>query len=82
MLTKANIEKLDRLLLERFGDKVGRGLAVEVCRRREYLNVRKSLFGPVLTVCSQDSETRSRTGHNARYKLMFVVERREYRAWT
>jgi hypothetical protein len=50
MLTKANIEKLIRLLLERFGDKVGRGLAVEVCRLREYLNVR-NLFLPRSSPC-------------------------------
>jgi hypothetical protein len=28
-----NIHALDQLLLERFGDKVGRGLAAELCER-------------------------------------------------
>jgi len=32
MLTKANMHALDRLLLERFGGKVGRGLALELSR--------------------------------------------------
>jgi hypothetical protein len=39
MLTKANISAaLDRLLLERFGCKVGRGLVLEFSRRREDSN--------------------------------------------
>jgi hypothetical protein len=31
MLRQAKVFALDRLLLERFGDKVGRGLAAELC---------------------------------------------------
>jgi len=37
MLTKANMYALDRLLLERFGGKVPRGLALELSCRRETL---------------------------------------------
>ena len=69
MLTKANLSAaLNRLLLECFGGKVGRGLAFDLCDRSHF-----SLFGPVLTVYSQGSEIRSRTRHNAKYKLMFAV---------
>jgi hypothetical protein len=82
MLRKAKVCVLDQLLLERFGGKVGRGLALERSRRHEASSQAKSLFGPALTVCSQDSETLSRTGHNGRCKLMFAGKRRGCRAWT
>ena len=73
MLRKAKVYALDRLLLERFGGKMGRGLAPEYSRRRAHSRRLESLFTPVLTVYSQGSETRSRTRHNARCKLQFVV---------
>jgi hypothetical protein len=82
MIRKANVCALDQLLLERFGSKVGRGLALQLARRRESSGRVESLFTPALTVCSQDSETRSRTGHNGRCKQMFADKRRECRAWT
>jgi hypothetical protein len=37
--TLVNIEKLDRLLLERFGGKVGRGQALESSRRCELFHL-------------------------------------------
>jgi hypothetical protein len=80
MLRKAKVYALGRLLLEHFGGKVaGAGPS--------YLpdvgNVQTSVvFAPVLTVCSQDSETRSTKGHNAEYKQTFAVEQRRHRAWT
>jgi hypothetical protein len=40
MLRKAKVYALDRLLLERFGGKVGRGLALVSSRRRELPDVR------------------------------------------
>jgi hypothetical protein len=82
MLGKAKLYGFDQILLERFGGKVGRGLAVELSRRRDLSGRAESLFAPVLTVCSQDSETCSKTGHNARCKQMFAARRRECRAWT
>jgi hypothetical protein len=40
MLRKAKVCVLVRLLLERFGGKVGRGMAAELSRRRECPGVR------------------------------------------
>jgi hypothetical protein len=40
MIRKAKVYVLDRLLLERYGGKVGRGLALKLCRRREHLSAR------------------------------------------
>ncbi len=74
----AKVYALDRLLPERFGGKVGRGLAVESSRRREHLGRAASLFAPILTVYTKGSETRLETGDNGpKCKLMFVVERKE-----
>ena len=68
MMLKAKVYALARLLLGRSGGKVGGGLALDLCDRSHF-----SLFGPVLTDYSKCSENRSRTRHNARCKLMFVV---------
>jgi hypothetical protein len=65
MLRKAKVHALDRLLWERFGGKGVGGVAVEGSRRCETPRHLESLFAPVLTVCSQGSENRSATGHNA-----------------
>jgi hypothetical protein len=65
MLMISKVCALDRLLLERFWGKAGRGLTIESSRCRERPGRAESLFEPVLIVCSQGSETRSRTGHNA-----------------
>jgi hypothetical protein len=40
---------LDRLLLQRFQGKVGRGLAIQLARRRGASKQAESLFTPVLT---------------------------------
>jgi hypothetical protein len=45
MLTKANVHALDRLLLKRFGGKVGRGLALRLSRRQEHLSARNFYLG-------------------------------------
>ena len=82
MLGKAKVYVLDQLLLEFYRGKVGRGLVLETSGQHDYSTRVESLFTPALTVYSQDSETRSRTGHNGRYKQQLVVERRECRAWT
>jgi hypothetical protein len=81
MLRTAKVYALDRLLPTRFGGKAGRGLALE-SRRRERAGQADSLFRPVLTVCSQDSENPSVTGHNAGCKHQFAAEREEHRTWT
>jgi hypothetical protein len=78
MIRRASTYALDRLLLSRFGDKVGRGLALKLSCRHGGSSRAKSPFGPTLTVYSQDSETPSRTGHNAKCKLQFVEKRREH----
>jgi hypothetical protein len=48
-LREHNARALDQLLLERFGGKVGRGLALKVSRRRDVSTQAESLFTPVLT---------------------------------
>jgi hypothetical protein len=65
MLRKDKVFALDRLLLERFGGNVGRGLAVELCARAQRSALTESLFAPVLTVYSQGSENLSEMGDNA-----------------
>jgi hypothetical protein len=81
-LREHNARALDQLLRERFGGKVGRGLAVETSRRRVHSSQVEALFAPVFTVYSQDSETCSIMGHNAGCKRMFVVKRRRHGVWT
>jgi hypothetical protein len=44
-----NTDALDQLLLERFGGRVGRGLAVQLSRQRGAYTQAESLFAPVLT---------------------------------
>jgi hypothetical protein len=76
-LREHNARALDRLLLLRFGGKVGRGLALQLWRRRDDLSGRlEFLCAPGLTRYSQDSETPSETWDNV------GANRREYRAWT
>ena len=58
--TISNMHALDQLLLERFGGKVGRGLALEYSQRRAHSRRLESLFTPVLTVCSQGFVARRR----------------------
>ena len=79
-LALVNMHALDRLLLERFGGKVGRGLAVEVSRGRDLSGRLEFLFAPVLTGHSGEDESPAETEDNARGKLMFVVEERS-EAW-
>lgn len=65
--TFVNRDALDQLLLERFGGKAGRGLAVRLSRCRDNSTRAESLFTPVLTYCnghSGDGESSTETGHN------------------
>ena len=80
--TLVNMHALDRLLLERFGGKAGRGLALRLSRRRDNSGRLEFLFAPVLTGHSGEDESSAETGHNAWHKHLFVPKRREYRAWT
>jgi hypothetical protein len=64
MLRKHKVFALDRLLLESFGGKVGRGLAAELLTRDNVPPGRNPYFEPVLIVYSQDSENPSETGDN------------------
>ena len=65
MLRKAKIYALDRLLLERFGDKMGRGLALQLSGRREFSRRLESLFAPSLTGHTEEDEFSAETGDNA-----------------
>jgi hypothetical protein len=65
MLRKVKVCALDRLLLERFGGKVGRGLAAGMCGPGVSSNRADSLFAAVLTVYSQGSENTLETEDNA-----------------
>jgi hypothetical protein len=58
-------DALDQLLLERFGGKVGWGLALKVSRRRDVSTQAESLFTPVLTGHTGEDESFAKTGHNA-----------------
>jgi hypothetical protein len=49
---------LDRLLLERFGGMVGRGLALEVYRRRDTFHSTGISFGHGLIKCTKANERR------------------------
>jgi hypothetical protein len=62
MLRKAKVCALDQLLLERFGGKVGRGLALELSRRRNPLSAWTPLFFKVSTKC-QPRRPSSKIGH-------------------
>ena len=68
MLRKAKACSLDHLLLERYRGKVGRGLAVELSRRQQLVNVHQFRAAPVLTRQSDNTgedESFAETGHNA-----------------
>jgi hypothetical protein len=66
MLTKANMHALAKLLLERFGGKVGRGLALRLSRRRDLSGRLESLFAPVLTSLTVEDESPAEMGDNER----------------
>jgi hypothetical protein len=55
-LREHNARVLDQFLLRRFGSKVGRGLAVELSRRRDSSRRVESLFIPVLTYLRKDGK--------------------------
>jgi hypothetical protein len=59
--TSFNMHALDRLLLERFGSKVGLSLAAELCERPHFSTRMKSLFAPVLTGYTVEDESSTET---------------------
>ncbi len=68
MLRKAKVCALDQLLLERYGGKVGRGVAFQLSRRRDSSRRVESLFTLVLTYQSDhtgEDESFAETVHNA-----------------
>jgi len=65
MLGKAKVCALDQLLLERYGGKVGRGLAFQLSRRRDSSRRVESLFIPVLTNHTEKDESPTETGDNS-----------------
>jgi hypothetical protein len=65
MIRKADTYALDQLLLEHFGSKVGRGLAVRLSPRRDNSRRVESVFAPLLTVHSGEDESFAETVHNA-----------------
>ena len=69
-----NARALDQLLLERFGGKVGRGLAGELSRAHDFSNQMESLFAPDLTGYTGQDESFDATGHNG--KMQTLVCRR------
>jgi hypothetical protein len=69
LLRKAKVCALDRLLLERYWGKVGRGLAVELSRRHDNSTWMESLFTSGLTShngYSGDSEPTAEKRDDAR----------------
>jgi hypothetical protein len=64
MLRNAKVCALDRLLLERFEGKVGRGLALDLVRRRAFSAWMESLFAPALTGHSGKDESSVLTEHH------------------
>jgi len=62
--TFVNTDALDQLLLERFGGKVGRGLAVQLSRWRSASTQAESPFAPVLTGYTGQDESCTGTGDN------------------
>jgi hypothetical protein len=64
-LREHNARALDRILLEHYGGKVGRGLAVRLSQRRDNPRRAESLFTTVLTGHTGDGESFAETGHNA-----------------
>ena len=65
MLRKAKVCALDQLLLERYGGKVGRGLAFQLSRRLVSSRRVESLFTPVLTGHTEKDESSAKTGDNS-----------------
>ena len=65
MLRKAKVCALDQLLLERYGGKVGRGLAFQLSRRRDSSRRVESLFIPVLTRHTEKDESSAETRNNS-----------------
>ena len=65
MLRKAKVCALDQLLLERYGGKVGRGLAFQLSRRRDSSRRVESLFIPVLTNHTEKDESSAETRNNS-----------------
>ena len=63
--TFINTDALDQLLLERFGGRVGRGLTVQLSRRRGAYTQAESLFTPDLTGYTGEDESFAETEHNA-----------------
>jgi hypothetical protein len=76
-----NMRALDRLLLERFGGMVGRGLAVELSRRHDCPNVRNFYLPRSSPYSQRVVKPAPKQGIMPGCKLMFVVNRRECRAW-
>ena len=67
-----NARALDQVLLERFGGRVGRGLALERSRRRDVMGYRghhgvpsNVLFAPALIGHTGADESAAETGDNA-----------------
>ena len=82
MLRNAKVFALDRLLLERHGGKVGRGLAVELSLREDIPNVRNLYLPRPSPYAQRVVKPAPKRGIMAGCKLMFAVNRREWRAWT
>ena len=63
-LTFTNRGAPDWLLLQRFGGKVGRGLAAELSRRHDFSTRVEFCAAPVLTSYTGEDESFDATGHN------------------
>jgi hypothetical protein len=61
---------LDRLLLQRFQGKVGRGLAIQLARRRGASKQAESLFTSVLTGYTGQDESCTGTGNNGQMQTL------------
>ena len=75
-LTFANTDTLCQLLLQRFGGKVGRGLAAELSRRHDFL-IEWSFALPRSSRVTVGKRNPSiQRGIMAKHRLMFAVEQR------
>ena len=79
-LTFTNRGAPDWLLLQRFGGKVGRGLAAELSRRHDFPTRIEFCVAPVLTGYSGQDESFDTTGHNG--KIQTNVCSRTKGAWS